>query len=69
MLGSPVTDQTGLTGSFNFALEPSAALLEPGQSWSDRVREAVLAFGFKLETKNLPSEVTVVDRCERPSEN
>ncbi len=69
MFHSPVVDKTGLEGAFDFALEPSAVDLLPGYVWSDRVREAVLAFGFKIEMKNVPTEVTVVDRCERPSEN
>jgi len=68
-LNSPVADQTGLAGTFDFSLELSAVDLLPGEGWHDRVREAVLAFGFKLETKNVPTEITVVDRCERPSEN
>ena len=35
----------------------------------DRIREAVLAVGFKVEYRKVPTEVTVVDHCERPSEN
>jgi uncharacterized protein (TIGR03435 family) len=69
MWQSPVADQTGLEGAFDFSLEPSAMDVLPGQVWSDRVREAMRAFGFKIETRNVPTEVTVVDRCERPSEN
>jgi len=69
MWHSPVVDETGLTGNFDFSLEPSAVDALPGEVWSDRVREAALAFGFKIETKIVPTEITVVDRCERPSEN
>lgn len=69
MWQSPVVDQTGLTGTFDFSLAPSAVSQAPGEAWGDLVREAVLAFGFKVEMRKAPTEVTVVDRCERPSEN
>jgi uncharacterized protein (TIGR03435 family) len=69
MLHSPVADQTGLAGNFDFSLDPSPVDALPGEGWNDRVREAVLAFGFKIETRNVPTEITVVDRCERPSGN
>jgi hypothetical protein len=29
----------------------------------------VIAAGFKVEERKAPIEITVVDRCERPSEN
>jgi uncharacterized protein (TIGR03435 family) len=62
----PVVDQTGLEGTFDFTLNPSA---EPGQTFADRMREALTTAGFKIEEKKVPTDVTVVDRCERPSEN
>ncbi len=65
----PVLDQTGLEGTFDFSLKPSAVDPQPGENWGDRVREAVIAVGFKVEDRKVPTEVTVVDRCERPSEN
>ena len=63
---SRVVDQTGLEGAFDFTLNPST---EPGESWGDRIHEALLAVGFKIEYRKVPTEMTVVDRCERPSEN
>jgi uncharacterized protein (TIGR03435 family) len=69
MWHSPVVDQTGLDGTFDFSLEPSAVDPQPGQVWSDRIREAVLTFGFKVEMRKVPVEITVVDRCERPTGN
>lgn len=69
MWHSPVVDQTGLAGAYDFSLAPSAVTPAPGEGWGDLVREALLAFGFKVEAKKVPMEVTVVDRCERPSEN
>jgi uncharacterized protein (TIGR03435 family) len=65
----PVVDQTGLEGTFDFSLNPSAVDPQPGESWGDRVREAVIAVGLKVEERKVPTEVTVVDRCERPTEN
>ncbi|WP_263419434.1 TIGR03435 family protein [Terriglobus albidus] len=65
----PVVDQTGLTGTLDFSLAPSAIEPVRGQTWGDLVREAVVDFGFKVETKKVPLQVTVVDRCERPGEN
>lgn len=65
----PVVDQTGLTGTFNFSLAPSAIERVRGQTWGDLVREAMLDFGFKVEMRKVPLQVTVVDRCERPSDN
>ena len=69
MWHSPVVDQTGLAGTFDFSLAPSAITPMRGETWGDLVRGAVLAFGFKVETKKVPTEITVVDRCERPTEN
>ena len=66
---SPVVDQTGITGSFDFTLAPSAVNPTPGMAYGDLVREALLDFGFKVETKKIPLQITVVDHCERPSEN
>jgi uncharacterized protein (TIGR03435 family) len=37
--------------------------------WGDRVREALTALGFRVEDRKIPLEVTVVDRCERPTAN
>ncbi len=66
MWQSRVIDQTGLEGAFDFSLSPST---DARESWGDRIREAVLAVGFKVEYRKVPTEVTVIDRCERPSEN
>jgi uncharacterized protein (TIGR03435 family) len=69
MWQSPVVDQTGLAGAFDFSLAPSALTPMRGEVWGDLIRGAVLAFGFKVETRKVPTQITVVDRCERPSEN
>jgi uncharacterized protein (TIGR03435 family) len=63
MLRSPVVDETGLTGDYDFTL-----------SWDDDdmyagVPDAVEKFGLKLEMKKVPTEVLVIDSVERPSDN
>jgi len=66
MLYSPVVDNTGLEGAFDFSLSPSAVGPQP---WGERVREALMAVGLKVEERKVPIELMVVDHCERPSEN
>jgi uncharacterized protein (TIGR03435 family) len=66
MWQSPVIDQTGLEGAFDFSLSPST---DARENWGDRIREAVLAGGFKIEYRKVPTEVTIIDRCERPIDN
>ena len=69
MLGAPVTDETELKGAYDFVLALSKIEPQPNQSFGDRVREAAEAVGFRIESKRVPMEVTVVDRCSRPSDN
>ena len=64
---SPVIDQTGLQGAFDFTLDPSTQ--DPSATWADRIRDALIAVEFKLGEKKVSVEVAVVDHCERPSEN
>lgn len=66
---TPVMDETGLKGAFDFTLNPSEAATSSTESWGDRMHEALLVAGFKIEYRKVPTEVTVVDRCERPSAN
>jgi uncharacterized protein (TIGR03435 family) len=67
--GAPVEDQTKLEGGYDFTLATSRAERHPGDKWGDWVREALEDVGFRVEGRKIPMEVTVVDRCERPSEN
>jgi len=69
MWHAPVVDETELKGLFDFKLATSQVEPQPQMSWGDRVREAVEAIGFRVENRRIPLEVTVVDRCARPSSN
>jgi hypothetical protein len=42
---------------------------EPESKLGDRVRQAIEAIGFRVEDRRVALEVTVVDRCERPTAN
>jgi uncharacterized protein (TIGR03435 family) len=66
MLGAPVVDETELKGAYDFKLAISRVAPQPG---GDAVREAAEAAGLRLENRRIPLEITVVDRCERPSAN
>jgi uncharacterized protein (TIGR03435 family) len=63
----PVVDETELKGTYDFELAPSNP--QPGMNWGDRVREAAEAVGFRVEDRRISLEITVVDRCEWPTEN
>jgi uncharacterized protein (TIGR03435 family) len=65
----PVVDETELKGKYDFRLATSQVVGEPEMKLGDRVREAIMAIGFRVEDRRMPLEVTVVDRCERPSAN
>ncbi len=65
----PVVDETELKGKYDFKLATAQMEGEPEMKLGDRVREAIEAIGFRVEDRRVPLEVTVVDRCERPSAN
>jgi uncharacterized protein (TIGR03435 family) len=65
----PVTDDTGLKGTYDFTVSTVDIQPQPGEDWGDRVRQAVAALGFQVEDRNVSIELTVVDGCERPTEN
>jgi uncharacterized protein (TIGR03435 family) len=67
MWRSPVMDETELKGTYDFVLPISK--VDQTEIWGDRVREAITEVGFRVENRQIPLEVTVVDRCERPSAN
>ena len=63
LLRSPVVDQTGLAGSYDFTVAWD------GDDTYSGVPDALEKFGLKLEMKKVPTEVFVIDSVERPSEN
>jgi uncharacterized protein (TIGR03435 family) len=67
--GRPVVDQTGIAGSFDIRL---LCAIEgfPGEDTSPSVFEALPSqLGLKLEARNAPVEMLVVDHVEKPSGN
>jgi bla regulator protein BlaR1 len=66
-LGRTVLDKTGLNGNYDFALQWAPTSPE---SSSPSVLAAVQEqLGLKLEPQNTATEVLVIDRAEKPSEN
>jgi uncharacterized protein (TIGR03435 family) len=70
---SPVADETGLTGKYDFDLSFSIGLVLNGQG-SDApnvtVFDAIDKLGLKLEKKDIPTPVIVVDSVnQKPSDN
>jgi bla regulator protein BlaR1 len=66
-LGRIVLDKTELTGNYDFALQWTPTSPE---SSSPSILEAVQEqLGLKLEQQNTATEVLVIDRAEKPSDN
>src|SRR5262249_9231900 len=79
-LRSPVIDQTGLTGRFNYFLDINAYITEemrrtnsngPPVEAPSIIADAVQSqLGLKVEAKKAPVEMLVIDKLERtPTEN
>lgn len=78
IIHAPVVDGTGLTGSFDFTLDPAQfATTGPDraqpaspESWPDLVLTAVREqLGFKLEKQKASLEITVIDQAVQPGDN
>jgi len=81
VLGRPVVDRTGLTGTYDFSLQWDDAPVKeggvpgldvPGAPGADHgsIFTAIQdQLGLRLEPERAPIEVIVVDRIERPSPN
>jgi uncharacterized protein (TIGR03435 family) len=71
MLGSPVHDDTGLKGRYNFTLEfvRPGRTASAGESTPDIFEAVQEQLGLKLDGKKGPVEVLVVDHAEKASEN
>ena len=70
-LHAPVTDRTGLKGRFNFKLEfdPPMRSSHSADSAPDIFEAVQVQLGLKLEGKDGPVEVLVVDHAEKASAN
>jgi uncharacterized protein (TIGR03435 family) len=71
LLGRPVVNRTGFTGSFKVDLE--FASVAPNRD-SDATKPSIFAalgeqLGLKLESRKGTEEVLVIDHVEKPSEN
>lgn len=66
LLHAPLLDRTGLSGAFDLSLEWST-----GSRLAPNIRELRTALqqqlGLRLERRQVPTEVLVIDRVERPS--
>ncbi len=74
--GSPVVDQTGLEGVFNFKLSwspDSDRPVKPGEIPADTGPSLYTAIqqqlGLRLQARKVPVEVLVIDHAEKPSAN
>lgn len=76
--GTPVRDQTGLTGLYEFTLTfddsnnrpPTARNDAPADPLPDLFTALQDQLGLKLESKKIPLDLIVVDRVEKtPTEN
>jgi uncharacterized protein (TIGR03435 family) len=74
ILHTPVIDGTGLTGDFDFTLDP-LEFSDHNQpvtpdSWPGLIVTALREeLGFKLEKRKASLEITVIDRVEQPTGN
>ena len=75
-VGTPVIDRTGLSGTYDFKLEWTSELGEPGAAANPADSSAPSIFtavqeqlGLRLESGKGLADVLVVERAARPSEN
>ena len=75
---SPVVDQTGLAGRYDFTIDLSPYFSidtpmrrdEAAQTLAAAFQSALQAqLGLRLESRKVPVEVLVIDHAEKPSEN
>jgi uncharacterized protein (TIGR03435 family) len=77
ILGRPVVDQTGFSGTFDFALEFTPEIpngVSPVETQSDSSGPTFLSalpdqLGLKLQSQKGPVHLIIVDHVEHPSEN
>jgi uncharacterized protein (TIGR03435 family) len=64
ILGSPVQDQTGLTGKYDLRIEfvPPSPDADPGPDIRDAVQQQL---GLRLVSKKIPVDILVIDHAEK----
>jgi uncharacterized protein (TIGR03435 family) len=72
-MDAPVTDQTGLAGTYDFTLQYNGTLPGTGSNdpaaWSPLITALPEQLGLRLEPVKGPVEVLSIDHIERPSAN
>jgi uncharacterized protein (TIGR03435 family) len=68
LVGRPVIDKTGLTGTYDFTYIAAAYYRAPHEDDISPFT-AVKELGLKLESQKAPVEIVVVDHVETPAEN
>ena len=69
LLGSPVQDETDLTGKYDLRIEfvPPSPDADPGPDIRDAIQQQL---GLSLVSKKVPVEILVIDHAEKvPTEN
>lgn len=75
ILGRPVMDKTGFTGTFDVKLEfsPEGTTFRPAPDADNALPTIFTAlqdqFGLKLESQKGPQEMLVIEHAEKPTEN
>lgn len=70
---TPVFDETGLTGKYDFALQYKGATpddaTDDSAAWPPLVTAIQDQLGLKLKTTKAPVKILVIDHIDKPSEN
>jgi|SRR5271154_7443810 len=71
---TPVSDETGLTGKYDFTLQYNGATPDDDSTDDDTVWPPLLTaiqdqLGLKLKATKAPIKVLVIDHIDKPSEN
>jgi uncharacterized protein (TIGR03435 family) len=77
VLHTPVIDATGITGAYDFTIDPAQFSVAGADSTAGPARTSPDLFemalreelGFRLERRKAPLEVFVIDHATRPAEN
>jgi uncharacterized protein (TIGR03435 family) len=72
-LGRPVIDRTGLAGTYDLTLQwddaPRDQPAAPGRDYGSVFTAMQEQLGLQLESQQVPVDVVVIERIERPSQN